>query len=318
MASQQKKTDFRLAGKVAIVTGAGGGIGRVHAIRLARHGARVIVNDYGGPVDGSGRDASASRSVVEEITAAGGEAVADSGDVSAWADAESMVALALERFGRLDILVNNAGILRPKTIVGMTEDDVRSVLNVHLFGTFATSHFAAMHWRDRFKAKGVTGGRLINTTSAAGLFGHGQANYTAAKAGIAAFTAVAAGELGRYGATANAIAPIAVSRMSTGIVPDSFTPDHAAELVCWLGSDAGERMSGHVFNVGGGHISVVDRWHIGPGMDKEGFWTLDELDGGIPALVGRAAPHPDLMGYYPGEARSPLLPAMALPREDKQ
>ena len=305
--------DLPLAGRVALVTGGGGGIGRQHALALARLGARVVVNDYGGSVEGSGSDSGAATAVAREIVAAGGQALADAGDVGCWADAEAMVRRAIDNFGGLDILVNNAGILRPRTLVGMTEDDVRSVLHVHLFGTFATTHFAAAHWRDRFKSSAQTGGRLINTTSAAGLFGAGQANYSAAKAGIAALTMVAAAELVRYGATANAIAPIALTRMSVGIAPEHFTPEHAADLVCWLAGTTAQHTTGQVFNVGGGHISVVDRWHTGPGIDQSQGWSLADLDVAMPALLARAAPHPDLMGYYPGDLRSPLLPDLRLP-----
>ncbi|MBX3595035.1 SDR family NAD(P)-dependent oxidoreductase [Sphingomonas sp.] len=307
-----------LDGRVALVTGAGGGLGRAHALALARHGARLVVNDYGPTIDGAGADAGASAKVADEIVAAGGEAVADTGDVGNWADAEAMIATAIRRFGRLDILVNNAGILRPRTLVGMSEIDAASVIRVHLMGTFATTHFAAMHWRERFKSDGVRGGRLINTTSAAGLFGFAQANYAAAKAGIAALTAVAATELAGYGVTANAIAPVALTRMSEGIAPETHTPDHAAQLVCWLASDRADACTGRVFNIGGGHVSVVDRWHTGPAIDKEGLWTVDQLDAELPALLAAAQPVPDVLGYYPDEPRSALLPTIHVPRGDAQ
>lgn len=310
-------TDRPLDGRVALVTGAGGGIGRAHAMMLARYGARILVNDYGGSVDGGGSDPSRSMAVVEEIRDSGGEAVANGGDVGSWQDAEAMIMLAVEQFGRLDILVNNAGILRPKTIVGMTEEDLLAVLGTHLVGTFATTHFAALHWRERFKSDGIGGGRLINTTSGAGLFSFAQANYAAAKAGIAAMTAIAAIELSAYGVTANAISPIALTRMSVGIAPETHTPDHAAELVAWLATDAAQSISGHIFNVGGGHISVVDRWHTGPSLDKKGHWTLEDLDQAVPDLIASAAPHPDTFGYYPDEPRSPLLPPIEVPRGDR-
>lgn len=302
-----------LAGKVAIVTGAGGGIGRAHALTLARYGAKVLVNDYGPNMDGSGVDPTRSDAVVRQIVDAGGEAIGDAGDVGSWADAEAMVAKVIDRFGAVDILINNAGILRPKTLVGMSEADVAAVLHVHLMGTFAMTHFAAVHWRQRFKEQGIGGGRLINTTSASGLYGFAQANYAAAKAGIAAVTAIAALELAPYGTTANAISPVALTRMSTGIAPDHFTADHAAELACWLASDQAREISGYVFNIGGGHISIADRWHTGASADKSGLWTLDELDAVVPDLVGRAQPFPDTLGYYPGEPRSPLLPKLEVP-----
>lgn len=303
-----------LEGRVALVTGAGSGLGRAHAHALARRGARVMVNDYGRGVDGSRSDRSTSQAVVDEIVAARGQAVADAGDVGNWADAEAMVTKAIDRFGGLDIVVNNAGILRPRTLVGMTEADAALVFRVHLMGSFAVTHYAALHWRERFKADGKRGGRLINTTSGAGLFGFGQANYAAAKAGIAALTAIAATELAGYGATANALAPIALTRMSTGIVPDSHTPDHVAELVCWLAGDRGAGCTGRVFNVGGGHVSIVDRWHTGPAIDKDGLWTVDELDAELPALLALARPDPDAHGYFPDEPRSSLLPKIEVPR----
>lgn len=309
--------EARLSGKVALVTGAGGGIGRAHALALARHGARVVVNDYGGAMDGAGADASRAAAVADEVVKMGGEAIANGGDVGSWGDAEGMVADAIQHFGALDILINNAGILRPKTLVGMTEHDVRSVLQVHLVGSFATTHFAASHWRQRYKERGISGGRLINTTSASGLFGFAQANYAAAKAGIAALTQIAALELASYRVTANAISPIALTRMSEGIAPETHTPDHAAELACWLASEAAEGITGHIFNVGGGHLSIADRWHTGPSADKPGLWTLDELEGLVPDLVSRAAPHPDALGYYPDEPRSPLLPRIEMPRGNR-
>lgn len=302
-----------LSGKVAIVTGAGGGIGRGHALALARYGAKVVVNDYGPNMDGSGVDPTRSDAVVREIIDGGGEAIGDAGDVGNWRDAEAMVARAVDRFGRLDILVNNAGILRPKTLVGMSEADVAPLIHVHLMGTFAMTHFAAVHWRRSFKEQGLSGGRLINTTSASGLYGFAQANYAAAKAGIAAVTMIAALELAAYGVTANAIAPVALSRMSTGIAPDHFTPDHPAELACWLATDTAAAITGHVFNVGGGHISVADRWHTGPSANKDGVWTLDELGALMPDLAARASPFPDTLGYYPDEPRSPLLPTLEVP-----
>ena len=307
----------RLAGRVALVTGAGGGLGRAYALALARCGASVVVNDFGPAMDGSGSDPAAANRVVDEIRRLDGQAVANAGDVGSWADAEAMVAQAIAHFGALDILVNNAGILRPRTLVGMLERDVADVLRVHLFGTLATSHFAAVHWRDRARDKGETGARLINTTSASGLFSAGQANYDAAKAGIAAMTGVAANELARYGVTANAIAPMALSRMSTGILPERFTPDHSSELVCWLASAASHTVTGRVFSVGGGHIGVVDRWHTGPSLNRDGVWQMHDLDSALPALLARAAPHPDLTGYYPDETRPPELPDLQLPRGER-
>lgn len=302
----------RLIGKVALVTGAGRGIGRAHALELASQGARVIVNDRGGAVTGEGPHPDAALAVVRQITDAGGVAISDGGDVADWSDAEAMVEAALSRFGRLDILVNNAGILRPRTIVGMGLEEIESVIRVHLVGSFAVTHFAARHWRERAKG-GEPGGRLINTTSGSGLFGIGQANYAAAKAGIAALTQVAAAELRRYGVTANAVAPTAATRMSDGIVPASFAVHHVARLVAWLASDAAGDVTGRVLQVGGGHISILDGWHVAGGIDDARGWSLAALDAAMPALVACAAPAPDITGYRSNDERSALLPAFALP-----
>ena len=302
----------RLIGKVALVTGAGGGIGRAHALELAAQGAQVIVNDRGGAVTGEGPHQDAALAVVREITDAGGTAIGDSGDVADWSDAEAMVEAALSRFGRLDIVVNNAGILRPRTIVGMGLEDIESVIRVHLLGSFAVTHFAACHWRERAKG-GEPGGRLINTTSGSGLFGIGQANYAAAKAGIAALTQVAAGELERYGVTANAVAPTAETRMSAGIVPPGFAVHHVSRLVAWLASGAAREVTGRVFQVGGGHISIIDGWHLAGGIDEARGWSLAELDAAMPALIARGASATDITGYKPDDERSALLPAFELP-----
>lgn len=196
-------------GRVVIVTGAGRGIGREHSLSLARHGAFVVVNDLGGNVDGTGGDASPAQQVVNEIEAMGGRAVANGDDISSWDGAKRLVQTAVEVFGDLHGLVNNAGILRDRTLVNMTEAEWDAVIQVHLKGTFAPSHFAAEYWRDRHKAGQPVDGRIINTTSVSGIYGNpGQTNYGAAKAGIAAFTIIAALELARYDVTVNAVAPL--------------------------------------------------------------------------------------------------------------
>ena len=306
----------RLDGRVALVTGAGRGLGRAHALLLAERGAVVVVNDLGAGTDGSGADTAPAATVVAEIERAGGTAVIDSTDVSDWDGASALVAGILRRFGRLDVLVNNAGILRPRTIVGMSAQDWTSVMRVHLDATFALTHFAANQWRDAAKEGDPRGGRLINTTSGSGLYANGQANYAAAKAAIAAFTIVAASELGRYGVTANAIAPVAATRMGAGIVPESHTPEHAAHLVAWLASDEAHDISGRVFNVGGGHLSVAEGWHTGPSVDREGLWSIDELGDVVADLVARAASATDLLGYLPDDPRPrPDLRYTAAPRE---
>ena len=296
----------RLDGRVALVTGAGRGLGRAHALVLAARGASVIVNDIGGAPDGSGADAGPAHDVVTEIKHAGGTGAVDTTDVSDMDGCEALVAQVLDRFGRLDILVNNAGILRPKAIVTMSEDDWTNVMRVHLDATFALTHHAAVHWREAAKRGGPPSGRLINTTSGSGLFANGQANYASAKAAIAAFTVVAAAELGRYGVTANAIAPVAATRLGAGVVPGTHTPDHAAHLVAWLASDDARHVTGRVFNIGGGHISVAEGWHTGPSADRDELWTVEEIGPVVSELVAKAAPPTDLLGFYPDDPRPRL------------
>src|SRR2546421_936570 len=206
-------------GRVVVITGAGRGIGRGHALEFARQGAKVVVNDLGGEVDGSGSSTGPSGEVVEEIRAMGGEAVANVDDISDWEGAQRLINAAVESFGRLDVLVNNAGILRDRMLVNMTDDEWDAVIKVHLRGTFATSHHAAVYWRERSKAGDDVDARLINTSSSSGIYGNvGQSNYGAAKAGIAAFTVITAMELERYGVTVNAVAPAALTRMTEDLV----------------------------------------------------------------------------------------------------
>lgn len=308
---------LRLAGRTVVVTGGGRGLGRAYSILLGRLGANVVVNDLGSTVEGTGQDRTAGQEVVDQIVAAGGQAVMDEGDVSAWDDAERLVRRAVDAFGALDAVVNNAGILRPRTIVGMTESEWDDVIRVHMRGTIAMTHFAAIHWRDRYKADGrAVGGRIVNTTSGSGLYGNGQSNYAAAKAAIAAMTLVAADELDHYGVTVNAVAPTARTRMAIDAIPDSFGPEAVAPLVAWLVSAEAGEVSGQVFNVGGGHVSVANGWHTGVGVDRQQAWTIDELDGVVPKLVIGAAPRPDMLGYYPGEERSPLLPDLRYDRPE--
>ncbi len=205
-------------GRVVVVTGAGNGIGRAHALAFAAHGAKVVVNDLGGARDGGGASAGPAQTVVDEIVAAGGEAVANTDDISAWDGAGRLVAQAVETYGGLDVLVNNAGILRDRMIVSMTERDWDSVIAVHLKGSFATLHHAAAYWRERTKSGHGNDARVINTTSPSGIFGNpGQSNYGSAKAGIASLTVIAAAELARYGVTVNAIAPTALTRLTEDI-----------------------------------------------------------------------------------------------------
>ncbi len=238
---------MELDGKVALVTGAAHGLGRCHALELARRGARVVVNDLGAGVDGSGRDESAARAVVAEIESAGGEAVAHCGDVADWNDAEAMVRCAIERFGELDVLVNNAGFIRDATLFNLSEKDFDDVVRVHLKGHFCPTRHAAVHWRERARTRGGrTYGRLINTSSESAFFAPpGQPNYSAAKSGIVALTMGAAQLLRKYGVTANVIMPRARTRMNdSGPLAaifarpehgfDAFAPENVSPLVAYL------------------------------------------------------------------------------------
>jgi NAD(P)-dependent dehydrogenase (short-subunit alcohol dehydrogenase family) len=260
-------------GRVAIVTGAARGIGREYALMLAAHGARVVVNDLGGARDGTGASSGPAHEVVEEIRKAGGEAIADGADVGDFAAAADMIAQTIERYGRLDVLVNNAGILRDRMLVNMTEAEWDAVIKVHLKGTFAPSHHAAAYWRDRAKRGEPVDARLINTTSVSGIYGNpGQTNYGAAKAGIAAFTIIAARELGRYGITVNAIAPGALTRLTEDLNMGRGTDEEKARLhprwvapiVTWLASRRSSHVTGRVFEASGEVFAIAEGWHRGP------------------------------------------------------
>jgi NAD(P)-dependent dehydrogenase (short-subunit alcohol dehydrogenase family) len=291
------------AGRVAVVTGAGRGLGRAHALELARQGASVVVNDLGGGPDGSGADTSPARQVADEILAAGGKAVVNGDDISDWAGAQHLVEQAIDEFGGLDVLVNNAGILRDRTIASMSEDEWDSVIRVHLRGTVAPSRFAVAYWRARAKETGApTRARLINTTSASGIYGNfGQSNYGAAKAGIASFTLIAAKELASSGATANAIAPSARTRLTEALMPAEFAanlaPEHVSPVVAWLASVDSQNVTGRVFDVGGGRIGVAEAWRLGPEVTRQDPWDAADLGSVIPDLVAKAAPNVDMMGH---------------------
>jgi NAD(P)-dependent dehydrogenase (short-subunit alcohol dehydrogenase family) len=291
--------------RVAIITGAGRGLGRAHALELARQGAKIVVNDPGGSSAGVGGDKAPAEQVVQEILAMGGEAVVNTDDVSDWEGAQRLVNTAINTFGRLDILVNNAGILRDRMLVSMTPEDWDGVIRVHLRGTVAPSHFAANHWRQRFKETGPVNGRLINTTSGSGIYGNaGQTNYGAAKAGIAAFTVIAAMELVRYGVTVNAVAPAALTRLTEGLMPAQanidLRPEHVSPLIAWLASPEAQEITGRVFDVGGGKVAVAEGWHLGPATFKKELWTVEELRTLVPELVAQAAPNANMMGQIPG------------------
>ena len=278
-----------LSGKVAIVTGAGRGIGREHALALARAGARVVVNDLGATLAGEGGDASPANQVVEEIRALRSEAVANGENVADFAGAERLVRQAVDEFGRLDILVNNAGILRDRMLVNMEEDEWDAVIAVHLKGHFAPTRHAAAYWRERAKAGDEVRGRVINTASPSGVFGNvGQANYGAAKAGIAGFTLIAAQELGRYGVTVNCIAPNARTRMTESAfgelptVADAFDPLDPANnspIVVALCADEAQDITGQVFFVYGGAINCLRGWDAGELFVSDDGWDADSLLG---------------------------------------
>ena len=260
-------------GKIAIVTGAGRGIGREHALSLASQGAKVVVNDLGGNVDGSGGDLSPAEQVVQEIKGMGGEAVANGDSVSDWAGAERLINTAIETFGDLNIVVNNAGILRDRMLFSMSEAEWDAVINVHLKGTFALSRFACVYWREQSKAGKPVSGRIINTTSVSGIYGNpGQTNYGAAKAGIASFTNIAALEMARYGVTVNAVAPVALTRMTEGLGPapesdedrEKRSPRWIAPIVTWLASDEAAEVTGRIFEASGDVLAVSEGWVRGP------------------------------------------------------
>ncbi|MGH9169753.1 MAG: SDR family oxidoreductase [Acidimicrobiales bacterium] len=296
-------------GRVVIVTGAGRGIGREHALEFARQGADVVVNDLGGEVDGTGASIGPAQEVATEIRALGRRAVVSGDDIADETGAERLVETAIEELGRLDVLVNNAGILRDRMLVNMTFAEWDEVIRVHLRGTFGPARFAAEHWREQAKAGVPVDARIINTTSPSGIYGNiGQTNYGAAKAGIASFTVIAAMELGRYGVTVNAVAPAAATRMTIPlragrpaprIEPGGFdpsAPDNIAPLVVWLGSSESAGVTGRVFNVRGGHISVAEGWRAGPQVSRDARWDPVELGKVIPDLVASAQPNANMRG----------------------
>jgi len=257
---------------VAIVTGAGRGVGREYALLLAAHGAKVVVNDLGVQADGSGTDQDPANQVVQQIKRAGGEAIANADDVSSWQGAKRLIDSAITAYGTLDILINNAGILRDRMLVNMSEPEWDDVIRVHLKGTFAPAHHAAVYWKRKSKESGrPVNARLINTSSTSGLFGNiGQTNYGAAKAGIASFSIIAARELAGIGVTVNVITPTAVTRLTEGLrvlseeQKSGRDPKWIAPVVVYLASEKAGDITGRVFQVGNGVLSVMEGWHRGP------------------------------------------------------
>jgi NAD(P)-dependent dehydrogenase (short-subunit alcohol dehydrogenase family) len=301
-------------GRVAIVTGAGRGIGREHALMLASEGAAVVVNDLGAQPDGSGADPGPANEVVDEIEAMGGQAIVNGADVTDFEQAGAMVEQAIEVFGRLDVLVNNAGILRDRMIFSMTETDWDEVVSVHLKGHFCPTRHAAAHWRAQSKAGEAVDARIINTASPSGLYGNaGQTNYGAAKAGIAAFTQVCALELGRIGVTANCLAPTAITRLVAPLmggeenIPEEtreqLSPRWVATVATWLASPESRDVTGRVFDVRGGTIAVAEGWHRGPDGTNPG----DPAGAGatIRELLAKARPNADLDGRDDAERYAP-------------
>jgi NAD(P)-dependent dehydrogenase (short-subunit alcohol dehydrogenase family) len=294
-------------GRVVIVTGAGRGLGRAHALAFARAGAKVVVNDLGVEADGRGGSAGPAHEVVEQIRAAGGEAIADGADVADMAQTAALVRAALDAFGRLDVVVNNAGFVRDRMFVSTAEEEWDAVIRVHLRGHFCLARHACEHWRGEAKAGRAVDARLVNTTSGAGLQGSiGQSAYAAAKAGIAALTLVQAAELGRYGITANAIAPSARTRMTETVFADmmrrpesgfdAMDPANVSPLVVWLGSAESRSVTGRVFEVAGGTISLADGWRTGPGFQKGARLEPDEVGGVVHELLQKAVPPQKVYG----------------------
>jgi NAD(P)-dependent dehydrogenase (short-subunit alcohol dehydrogenase family) len=294
-------------GRVVVVTGAGRGLGRAHALAFAAAGAKVVVNDLGVATDGTGVDTTPAEEVVAEITADGGEALANGDDVSDWDGAGRLVAAAVEHFGGLDTLVCNAGILRDRMVVSMSVEEWDAVMRVHLRGTFCPFRHAVGYWREEHKAGRPRAARVVTTSSGAGLLGSvAQSNYAAAKAGIAAFSITAAAELGRYGITVNSIAPAARSRMTEDAFADmmrrpesgfdAMDPANVSPLVVWLGSDDSADVTGRVFEVQGGEVSVADGWQHGTVVDHGRRWQPEELGPVVRRLLDEAPPPAPVYG----------------------
>ncbi len=294
-------------GRVVIVTGAGRGIGRAHALAFAAEGAKVVVNDIGVSLAGEGGEATPAEEVVAEIRANGGEAVVDGNDVADFSTAGALVKTAIDTFGGLDVVVNNAGIVRDRMFVSTSEEEWDAVIRVHLRGHYAVANNACAYWRAQSKEGKTVDARIINTSSGAGLQGSvGQSAYSAAKAGIAALTLVQAAELGRYGITSNAIAPSARTRMTEEVFADmmakpesgfdAMAAENISPLVVWLGSAESKDVTGRVFELEGGKISVADGWRKGPEVDKGDRWAPDEVGAAVHDLIAKGTPPQKVYG----------------------
>ena len=288
-----------LDGRIAIITGAGRGIGREHALLFAAEGAKVVVNDLGGALDGSGDDRTPAQQVADEIVAAGGEAVANADDITDWEGGKHLIDTAVEAFGDVNVLVNNAGILRDRVLVNMSEAEWDAVVQVHLKGHFVPTRHAAAYWREQSKAGKEVHAAVVNTSSTSGLLGNpGQANYGAAKAGIGALTVIAAEELGRYGVRVNAVAPAARTRLTEAtpglgdiVAPpddpsrfDEWDPANISPLVAWL-AGVGCQVTGRVFYGFGGTVAPMSGWAKEPGISRPDRWTVSDLDEQLPTIL---------------------------------
>jgi NAD(P)-dependent dehydrogenase (short-subunit alcohol dehydrogenase family) len=295
------------AGRIVIITGAGRGLGRSYALAFAAEGAKVVVNDLGTSLGGEGRDTATAQAVVDEIRAAGGQAAANGDDVSDWDGAGRIIGTALEHFGGLDVVVNNAGVVRDRMFVSATVDEWDATMKVHLRGHFCVARHAVDYWRGCAKAGKSVDARIINTSSGAGLNGSiAQSAYSAAKGGIASLTLVQAAELGRYGITANALAPAARTRMTEQAFAekmkrpdagfDAQDPDNIAPAVVWLGSAESRAVTGCVFELEGGRITIDDGWMDGPQVDKHARWEPAEVGAAVAALIARRRPQKKVYG----------------------
>src|SRR6266849_9249995 len=300
-----------LEGKVAVVTGAGRGIGREEVLLMAKQGAKVVVNDLGGHFDGTGHSRSPAEDVVKEIRSAGGEAVANFESVTDFKSAKRIIDCAIDNFGKLNIVINNAGILRDRMVFNMSEEDWDAVVAVHLKGTFNVARHATAYWREQHKAGNVLNGRLINTSSDSGILGNaGQSNYGAAKAAVAAMAIIIDREMSRYGVTANAIAPVARTRLTVDATPqtaagmgqaksgqfDPFSPANVAPLVAWLGSDDAKDVHGEVFRVGMGNVWIMQGWHTVAKVSKQAMWEPAELGAKLKEELSKGATKKESMG----------------------